>query len=214
MWSRNIFFRWYFSNEYTRGKLHPIYGLIVSWFSQTSLWFLEGSGRWQCLHTGAGRCCVPDGSVLDIISSWLMWDLPQANQQGRKESWLILAPFLRQEVDNGYSAEALLIAVQGLSDLGWCWFMSLMEKPIASSDPATRGFLNALSVGYMENIRGFSTKTRNKVYLKYRLKWNLSGGLAWRAFIFVNDFFFFFLIHDAHLTEQLVQWTVPDSNPW
>lgn len=48
--------------------------------------------------------------------------------------------------------------------------MSLMEGPIASSDPATRGFLNALSVGHTENIGGFSTKTRNKVYLKYRLR--------------------------------------------
>lgn len=48
--------------------------------------------------------------------------------------------------------------------------MSLMEKPITSTDPTTRGFLNALSVGYTDNIRRFSTKTRNKLYLKYRLK--------------------------------------------
>lgn len=92
--------------------------------------------------------------------------------------WLIPIPCLRQDVDDGYSAEVLLTAVQGLSDLKWCWFMSLKESPITSNDPATRGFLNALSVGYTENIRGFSTKTRNKVYLKYRLKRNLSGGLA------------------------------------
>lgn len=99
-----------------------------------------------------------------------MADSPQANQQEGQELWLIPVPFPRQGVDDGCSARALLSAVQGLSDVKWCCFMSLMEGPIASSDPATRGFLNALSVGHTENIGGFSTKTRNKVYLKYRLR--------------------------------------------
>lgn len=86
---------------------------------------------------------MPDDSVLDYLIMANM-RFTTADQQGGKESWLIPAPFLRQDVDDGYSAEALLMAVQGLSVLGWCWFMSLMEKAITSSNPATRVFLNAL----------------------------------------------------------------------
>lgn len=52
------------------------------------------------LRAGEGRCSLPDGWALEIISSWLTWDLSQANQQGGKKSWLFPTPFLRQAVND------------------------------------------------------------------------------------------------------------------